>query len=460
MGVTRRRQHVIIHKDARELFIRSEIDHRYEWLLKLLQQDFYEKVYMTDFEDTKDFDDDKRNFILNVFPKYKDPIAQQWFRSSDMKIEEDGHCELCGKEHTKYMYEIKNRLNDNVMIVGSSCIDNFGGINTKLPKGMTMEQFTNQQKRELEKLARLEEFSQKFGNVSDLIRDWNSEYEKLPFEVPYELHSSIINIHTKAKEIYDNYLKQSITKDAFEEFRNMILLRKKKMEEISKIIHENSKNRFACSKRIGNWLTQNGKEAVLNKIRKSGGVITPDVITEIYEENFISNFMSDFNRMLEGTRFSIRILNNKVLASFRDDNIGLKLNFYSYSSDFIKRFGVLLFKPSSKINEEEILSCLSLTDDDTNYSLIEQLNEIIKNTDYHVRLINDNYYLVKTKSKEYAKKLSIMKFIDIQKVKILLHGNKSSVDIINALNQVSSWNPISNIEKYDIGDISAKPNTR
>lgn len=258
----RRKQHVVIYKDARELFIRSKIDNKYLWLLNLLQQNFYERMYETDFEDTKDFDEKKINFILNVFPKYRDTIAQQWFRSSGMIIKEDGRCELCGKEHTKYMYKIKNIYNHNIMIVGSSCINNFGGINTFLPKGMSMEQFANQEKRRIKKLVRLEEFSRRFGNVNDLIKTWNYEYENLPLEVSYNNHLEIANIHARAKEIYKNYLNKSLSKDSLEEFDEIISLRKNVMIKISNAISRNSKDRFACPKSVGNWLIQNRKAGV------------------------------------------------------------------------------------------------------------------------------------------------------------------------------------------------------
>lgn len=454
----RRRKHVIIYKDARELFIRSEIEDRYVWLLKLLQKDHYEKVYKTDFVDTKDFDDDKINFIVNVFPGYKDSIAKQWYRASGMKIEEDGHCQLCGKEHTKYMYDIKNRYNGNIMRVGSSCIDNFRGINTNLPKGMSMEQFTNQQKREIDKLARLEEFSRKFGNVSDLMKEWSSEYENIPLEVSYDINLRITKIHTRAKEIYNNYLKKSLSKNAFEEFNELILLRKKVMKEISDTLTKNDNNKFACPKRVGKWLIKNGKDTVLNRIRRNGGIVAIDAISEIYEEKFVSGFVDDFNRMLERTRFSIRIFNNRIFASFIDNREGLNLNFYSNINEIMRRFGCLLFQESSQIKEEDFLDSLSLTDDHTNYSLIDQLNGLIRKSNYFVKLINEDYYLVKIDSKEYACQLSIMKFIDIHKGKILLNGSKSISDIVSALDQVSSWESIKNIEKYDIGDISAKPN--
>ncbi len=49
-GRVRRKQKVVISKEARELFIRSHLDSDSIWLRELLKR--YETVYETDFEDT------------------------------------------------------------------------------------------------------------------------------------------------------------------------------------------------------------------------------------------------------------------------------------------------------------------------------------------------------------------------------------------------------------------------
>jgi|LSQX01.2.fsa_nt_gb hypothetical protein len=135
-GRVRRKQKVVISKEARELFIRSHLDSDSIWLRELLKR--YETVYETDFEDTLDFDKERVNYVLNVFPEVIKSLGRQWFRASDEMVVKNGTCELCGKRRTKYMYEIKNRLNGSVMMVGSTCVWKFDTIDQRLPSGMSL----------------------------------------------------------------------------------------------------------------------------------------------------------------------------------------------------------------------------------------------------------------------------------------------------------------------------------
>lgn len=57
-------------------------------------------------------------------------LAKQWVSTgnNNARTSIDGNCELCDKEAICYEFEIRNIINDQTMIVGSSCINHFASV--------------------------------------------------------------------------------------------------------------------------------------------------------------------------------------------------------------------------------------------------------------------------------------------------------------------------------------------
>ncbi len=64
------------------------------------------------------------NLINNSFDKSKNCIGE-WYRlNHEYNYLNDHEC-ICTKKHIKHIFTIKNKINDNILIVGSDCIEKY-----------------------------------------------------------------------------------------------------------------------------------------------------------------------------------------------------------------------------------------------------------------------------------------------------------------------------------------------
>jgi len=458
MANIRRKKIVVVDKSMRELFVRSRIEPEYTWLFNLLKQDFYEKIYKTDFEDTSDFDEKKQTFLLHVFEDYLSSIAKQWFRYSKMIVKENGTCELCGQKHTKYMYKIKNRLTKTIMLIGSTCIERFKDIDAKLPEGMNLKQFNRQQKRAFERVKKQELFIQKFGNVNHLIKSWNDEFNSLPYELPDKIHKEVPDLHEKARKIYSDYLDGKITDASFPDFDQIVRRRNALSEEMAAIMGVNSQNPHACPRTVGNWLIKNKKDLVLLKIRQNNGIITKEAISSIYEPDFVSRHVKKFNAMLGSTRLTIESRETGLFVSFEDRQKRLNLLFELKNSNLMETFADRLFDENAQIDEKELLDVVSLAPSELNDALVDVFSDLLRGTGFRLKYIKDGHYLVNSRKDLYANDFRLVQFINIHKSTILLKGRAGIKEIKPILEKFTDWRSLDEHEKYEFGDISKIPN--
>jgi hypothetical protein len=389
----------------------------------------------------------KENFIINVFPKLMDTLSEQWYQIGDMEEYTHGECELCGKKETKYMYCIENRFNKNHMIVGSTCIEDFKGINMRIPEGLTLKQYNQIQIKKFKELSRIHEFTQEFGNIEKRIKMWDDEYNSLQFEVSLKIHLSYIQLLRDAKIIYKEYIAGNFSKNSFIEFKSLVSKQQLLIKQANYICNDNKNKMFPCPKAVATWLNNNKKRKLLHNIRDNAGIISKLEISYIYEPNFVKSIVPKFKQMfLESNLKIVKIEDNYMYFEYLGKNIyKLKISL----KNLMGKYSKYLYIDDYKINEEELIKNLSLIKDNNNLLMINELEILLKKTNYRVEELEyaKGYfksYLVDIGVQKYAKEINnIIDFLDSQKHNILI--NKSSINLINVISALS-WTNKSELE--------------
>ena len=469
----KRKRRVLIDMEERQLVLNSAIIERYPKLKEILKK--YERIYEKDIMNSRDFDDELKNIILYVFSDIKAQAEKEWYGTGTMHIINPSNpkdrikCSLCGTRNV-YIYYIINRHNNKKLNVGSECIERFPGIDTRLPGGMTPKQYKNKRMREYAELKRLEDFNKVFPDARKMLSKWNTEYSHLPIILPTDLHNNIMDIHKEANMIFKNYIKGKDSKRSLIRFGVLIDEREKLMLQARSFITKNKDNKFVCTREIYNWLIKQdlyyNKEELINDIRNNSSTLNGDAISLIYERKFIYKLLDDFKKMIIGEKVSILGNDDKnIYFQFRDDKEKIKIKLYLPSREFMKMYGKKIVEKSPIIKEEELILKSRLVVNETNYIIIkEQIENILEETGYKIELDYDNlkYGLEFTNENEktYADRISPHVFFNNQKGKILLKSKNVKEDICKDISKINNWRPLSDKYKFNIGDISKKPEDR
>lgn len=465
----KRKRRILISKEERQLVLNSEIIERYSKLKKVLMK--YEKIYEKDFIGNKDFDDELKNIILYVFRDIKAQAEQEWYGTGTMDIidppnvKDRVQCSLCGRRNV-YIYYIINRHNGKKLNVGSDCIEKFPGIDTRLPKGMTPKQYKNKRMRKYVQLKRFEDFNKIFPDAREMLSKWNTEYNNLPIILPTNLHNNIISIHKEANIIFTDYIKGKGDDKSLDRFKNLINNRQKLMLQAGKFIDKNKTNKLVCTKKIYDWIIKHDlydKEKIISDIRNNSSILSDEIIPLIYEKNFIYILLDDFKKMLVDTRISILGLDDKnIYFKFKDIKKRIEIELYFTNKKFMETYGKKVTQKNPIIEEKDIILKSRLVVNRENYIIIEeQIENILVGTEYEINLDYENlkYGLefINVIENTFADRICPHTFFNNQKKNILLENKNAKKDICKVISRINSWRAMSDKKKYDIGDISQKP---
>lgn len=450
----RRKKSIIISKPQRELFIRSKIDAEQAWLLDILKKDEFEKVYRTDFEDLDVFNASQVNFIKNVFKKYTETISEQWYRASEMIERDDAICELCGKKHAKWMYYIVNKSTCEKMIVGSNCITEFKGVDLILGKYAGVQEFNRAQKKKMEELRRIEAFTAKFGNVNQMLSEWDGEHERRSYEISATLHEQYTECLKGMKKIFSRIQKKLGNQD-YLEFEALMESRKVIAEEIHMFEQWLDDQSYKCPKYLSIALIKSGKAEIVQAIRNNNGLISERTITEITEERYIQSYFEDMKTLFSKTKITLSSFDsNYVSLLYNNRAKRITLEMRMPLREFTRNFAPMMFDENAIIEEQKILEKAEVVGENSLSKLTWLLEKSIGGSQYRILERNEDLYLQREDGM-YANRTNVSVFVDKKKWHLI--NDKS---VIQFIDRIVNWDSIENLDKYEYGSMSQIPNSR
>lgn len=218
-----------------------------------------------------------------------DAVKREWYTESVSETDptKKVRCGLCNTPN-KYLFYIRNRRNNKVLNVGSSCMKKFPGIDGYIEQKQNLRDI----KMSHEISMRRYKFNQEFDNPLETIQSAENYFKNLPVLLSYELYMGLKDTIQRMRSIYSVYINTGkkpfdSPKTSFELFQialNHFLHLKVQAE---KMCAENIQDPLSCKRREIDWLLSNHKENILIEIAHNNGVYTVNTIKHIYSHEFI-----------------------------------------------------------------------------------------------------------------------------------------------------------------------------
>lgn len=427
-----------------KLLSKSECIKRYKCLYELFKS-FIPKKSPIYLEDTEILKKDKQSYntIRYSFKELVEEASSEWVNVGCVDTKKIV-CDLCGSSNLKFNFKIKNQINNNEMIIGSSCIEKFPNINSG---NVNMKEH----KSRANKIYRSNYINEIYPNIVDMINSWKNFYSSFPILLNEELNSKFTNLLKDSDAFYNDFINGKILqKDAYN-FKNYIdefnLLKK----EANYFLDEKKDNIYICDRKIVNWISQNikDKEKLIDIIRKNDGLIDENTSKYIYSIDFIRRFQKNIESEFGKFNFYIESLNkeNGIVISYkvsRNNIIKLSMRL----SGFMKKFNFICFDSDKCISKEKIIAEFGFyIENDNINNLIYEINLNLEDTKYYVeangkylRFIRNKKYEDKyNKHTEQYTEIDINKFFDIIKNELLNQNKNIRKIILNKIHKFKNW---------------------
>lgn len=220
-----------------------------------------------------------------------DNINREWYVES--KSAEDPNkkvkCGLCNTPN-RYLFYIRNRLNNRQLNVGSRCMTKFPEIEGYANHKYQLGQIQRSQR----EAARWLQFHEKFPNAESIIDSATYYFDNLPILLPYDIYYPLSDVVVQLYRIHTKYIKSGTTpittnKTSFELFDEYTQKYNKLKTIADDVIDKNIKCKFVCKRQEIDWMLQTKKVDLLETISKNQGFYTINTIKYITSIDFLTN---------------------------------------------------------------------------------------------------------------------------------------------------------------------------
>lgn len=382
-----------------------------------------------------------------------DNINREWYVES--KSAEDPNkkirCGLCNTPN-RYLFYIKNRLNNQQLNVGSHCMTKFPEIEGYANHKYQLAKIQRSQR----ETARWLKFHDKFPNAEDIIDSANYYFDNLPILLPYEIYFPLKNVVFQLHVIYNKYIKYGTTptktsKTSFELFNENINSFYKLKGLSDNFIESNLNKPYICKQAEIEWMLENKKLSLLEEISKNKGSYSMQTIGKVTSINFINKHFKKFSKCNVKYITLIPPKDNYSTMRFIIKNEGVDFLYDINIKKFMSKIGAsCILIRDYEYNEKDLFNISKIVISNSNLSkIIDVINNPLKRMGYAI--LNDettNDLYLYEKSYKSIKQFSLADFLNLYDIrKIRKHIN--SKDFIGVLITHKKW--ISSEEQERIG---------
>lgn len=458
----RRKIGSIISQEKRQLVLNSQVIKNYPDIEEILSK--YDKIYKSDFEDTEDFSPEMQTKLLFGFDEIVAEAAKEWFASSFEPVEELSddmedwvHCQLCNAPN-KYIFYIKNGLNGKELNVGSDCILKFPGIRDNIG-GVSITTIKNNRIKEFKRIARINKFNSLYPDIASIIKNYKEDFYNNPIVLPLDIQNVALDLLNNLENMYTDYINGKLDDNVLTTYGDILKDYENYLKVIRQHTEDNINKKFVCDLETKKWLSDNGQAKVLQQIIKDGGFFTAYTICHIYNYPFVIKFRNDFVKKLEKSRFKITDITDRLIIFDYNSKTGDKFKFECLLKAFMLKHGDCLFDENKNIDEDSLMSVVSLAWDERNITnAIDKFNVALKNTPYSIEFDFEREEVeYKDKEKKLFARGQARIFCNAHKDLLFSDDNVTKTALLQLLTtRISSWKSEDEKKKYDIGDISKR----
>lgn len=364
-------------------------------------------------------------------------------------------CGLCNTPN-RYLFYIRNRINNKQLNVGSSCIKNFPGI-----EGYTEYKYQlNQTVKTQKEIARRIEFHKVFPNCTEIIESSSNYFNSLPILLPFELYFSLNDTVKYLRLIYTKYIKYGKTptetmRTSFELFTETIEIYNNLKIEADKFIEENINKKFICKRPEINWILQNKKYSLLKKIAHNNGMYCIETIGQIISIDFIKTNFYSIQNALKAKDIKLTIPQNSQSNFQFWLRYGNNLSYNINLKQFMKSIGAYcIFQKKFIYYKHDLMKVSKIAITNKNIEIvIDSLKLAIQRLNYAL-LIDDKTHTIYLyqKTTKLIKEYSYGGFLDLYDIN-RIRTNINDIDFVwDYLIKKGKWIPIDIQAKRGVDD--------
>lgn len=359
-----------------------------------------------------------------------DTVIKEWYseRVSGEDSTKKVKCGLCNTPN-KYLYYIRNRKNNKLLNVGSSCITKFPGIEGYIEQKRQLSQI----QKEHSIIKRRNEFYKAFPDCEKVISDADKYFDTLPVLLTFDLYTKLKTTITQLRLIYTKYVNEGKTPfksehNSFELFRTTVSdynqLKIEADDHVSKI----KNNPLACKRAEIDWLNTNDKLDLLKQIAENNGIYTLNTLKCMSSLNFVKDNLSTILEKNRSNLFRFNEFNgNNIIFSFNKYGYQPAITFSASLSDFMNVIGAnCIIYENYTFGSEEILKISNIISSMQNLeSIIYFTYNIVDKFNYAFLIdYKTNTLLLYRKGDGAIRKFNPSNFLDIYAEHILLSNDK------------------------------------
>lgn len=454
---SRRKIHNLVSLEDRQIVLNSEAVQQYPIVEQILRK--YDRIYKSDFEDTEDFDKQTQTFFEYTFNELVELASNEWYASNRMNEmpsskDEWPTCSLCNTKN-KLVHYIVNKNSKKELNVGSECIYKFPSLGFNHRE---ISQIKNDRIKEFKRIDRINKINSLFPGIEYTLSQWNTDYENIPYVLPYELNHKLKDSIKEGNDVYKAYI-EGKGKVSLDKLDKIINDHKELYTKVNLFISSNKSNSNLCDSIVRKWLIDTHNQRTLIMIMKNNGLYDSDTIKYIYEDNFIKNRLPVLKEAFDKLPIEfIEFRDNSLFFTYKNKNDRAEYILRCDIKNFMLNFGEIFTNSSYSIDFSTLSEYLSIVFIDSNIkSLFDKIHYILQRSGYYIKydLVNNSIeYNNKRKSLYSTGDLQV--FCKANTSLIFTNDKQSKQKLIELLDRIS-WKSLSDKSKYDIGNISRVP---
>ena len=430
---------VLVGIEAINLVSKSECINQYP-KVKMLIENYRERmksISLSDIENLMRVDIETYNILMYSFKKIQEVAAAEW---SQEKFVGDykNKCQLCGNARLLHNYRIRNVKNNNVLIVGSECINKFPSIDNR---SFDSRKHRRDQDKLIKETTRRNLLNTKFPGCKEDLDKWRGYYNNLELLMPENIDSRFNKLILESNNFYTNYIDGKYKNSEIDRLENWYSEFDDLMVLSKHFIADHINDRLVATKKIGDWLTKQNLKGVRQQIIKDGAKVNRHTIKYIGTSSFINLFKDIIREQFKPFGYELQqITDSKIIFMYRykHSNIALSTSLIN----FMNTFGGIIFEERIS-SKETIIDNLGIDWEEENVMKFEwELDNLLEKTVYNLDLMfRENI-------------LNILKGSCVARVnaEVFLKNNRCVMGMEDSVAKKKLLNTIENISKWELKD--------
>ena len=380
-------------------------------------------------------------------------VNNEWYVEAESAEDESKkvRCGLCNTPN-KYLFYIRNRINNRQLNVGSSCMKKFPSI-----EGYSdYKEQLNKTIRTQQSITRRTKFHEHFPNAKDILDSTSFYFDNLPILLPNTLYFPLRDTAKMIRIIYRDYVNYGRKpvdnhKDSFELFEEYVGQFYRLKHRADDFVRKNISNKFICRRDELDWLLTNKKTDLITAMTLNNGCYTQEVVKKMTYYKFLQRYFAMFNKARNTSNITIyNIQNENDTFRFTIKNCGCM---FAYSIDK-KRFMLnighkCMFEPHYHFQNADLFKVSTIMINQANLqNVLDIIEDKLNSFGYYILIddVTNDIFLYKKLDKS-IKEFTLKNFLKTYS----LYAIQKSNDIYRTISLLTSKNWISFEKQEKIG---------